>query len=131
MKRPRRLGTGLLLRDLRQGIAQVAQGRGEEAGQGPTGACIPPASLASRTSRDGRAARRVTPSASIALSPSTPPVILTILAYGLVASSIALAVPASSLPNAIAVGPVRSGLSASATCSLAAIRSTDSRPRDT
>ena len=78
----------------------------------PTGACIPPASLASRTSRGGSAASRVTSSAPIARSPRTPPVIRTTLAYGRVASRTALAVPASSVPNAIAVGPMSSGLSA-------------------
>ena len=49
--------------------------------------------------------------------------IRTILLYGRVASRTALAVPASSFPNAMAVGPVRSGLSASATASVAAMRS--------
>ena len=38
--------------------------------------------------------------------PSTPPVIRTTLAYGRVASRTAFAVPASSVPNAIAVGPI-------------------------
>ena len=54
-----------------------------------------------------RAARRaaVTLSASIALSPRTAPVIRTTWLNGRVASRTAFAVPASSVPNAIAVGP--------------------------
>ena len=48
--------------------------------------------------------------------------IRTILLYGRVASRTALAVPASSFPNAIAVGPISSGLSASPTESSAAMR---------
>ena len=46
----------------------------------------------------------------------------TILAYGRVASRTAFAVPASSCPNAIAVGPTSSGLSAAPTESSAAMR---------
>ena len=70
--------------------------------------------LGCSTSRGGSDARAVTPSASIALVPRTPPLIRTILLYGRVASRTAFAVPASSDPNAIAVGPSSSGLSASA-----------------
>ena len=85
------------------------------------GGCIPPASLARRTSRDGRLARLWTPSASIVRSPSTAPVIVTTL-YGRVASMTALAVVDSSFPKAIAVGPMRSGPRASPIVSWAAIR---------
>ena len=55
----------------------------------------------------------VTPSASIRLVPRTPPLIFMIRMYGRVASSTALASAASSVPNAIAVGPSSSGLNAS------------------
>ena len=72
--------------------------------------------------RDGSAASRVTASPSIARSPRIAPVIRTTLLYGRVASRTAFAVAASSVPNAIAVGPLRSGDSASPTVSAAAIR---------
>src|SRR6266446_7887600 len=86
------------------------------------GACIPPASLARRTSRDGRLARVRTASALIERLPRTAPVIVTIL-YGRVASRTDFAVVDSSSPNAMAVGPTRSGPRASPSVSWAAIRS--------
>ena len=86
------------------------------------GAANAPASWARSTSRDGRAASRVSPSASIARDPRTAPLSLTTL-YGFVASRTALATaPSSPAPNAIALGPLSSGDSASRPASLAAIR---------
>ena len=79
----------------------------------PTGACIPPASLASRTSRDGRAARRTTSSPLIALvaqdaagDPDDPRI-----RAGSVEDGLGGRRPRP-VPNAIAVGPTSSGLSA-------------------
>ena len=54
-----RLGLGLLIADLRERVAEVADVARRAGRPGVAiGACIPPASLASRTSRDGRLARR-------------------------------------------------------------------------
>src|SRR5262245_36644389 len=72
-----------------------------------SGAVKTPAICDSSVSRDGSDARRMTPSASIARSPSSAPVIRT-WRYGRIVSMTALVVAPSSWPKAIAVGPVRS-----------------------
>ena len=71
---------GLLVADLGQRVARGC-GCSRRAGR-PASRPVPaspPASFASRTSRDGRVARLLTPSASIARVPSTPPVTVTML----------------------------------------------------
>ena len=115
-------GRAALLDQRVESAREVAQRGIEESGQADIGAAIAPAIWASRTSRDGSVASRVTPLASIARPLSTPPLTLTIL-NARVASRTALAIVASSPePNAIALGPSRNGDSASFPDSFAAIR---------